>query len=209
MTTVTSLVTTALVLLASSVAAQSPQVLWRVAGEGTLLRVVDPLPAGAEGDVPCPQPVAVYVVKLGAEQAKPEAIANAPVARALYRGGRLSLLGPQGEVVAVFAANSPDEKAEPNLLPAEVLGAAWYCPPEGQTPVAYAGELARVLNEPDYDDEALNTGGGGDCISGGFGATSCSITCGNSSCSVGCQAGYYACCKCGLLSGASCTCRAR
>jgi hypothetical protein len=47
--------------------------------------------------------------------------------------------------------------------------------------------------------------GGGNCTSGGAGATSCSITISGTSCSTSCEPGYYACCTSGF-GGISCTC---
>lgn len=48
---------------------------------------------------------------------------------------------------------------------------------------------------------------GGGCDSGGAGATVCSTTSGNYSCSVSCSSGYYACCNNpGLMSNGSCDC---
>ena len=47
-----------------------------------------------------------------------------------------------------------------------------------------------------------------DCIGGGPGASSCSISCKGTheDCSVNCQAGYYACCDHSVLFGTSCGC---
>jgi hypothetical protein len=55
--------------------------------------------------------------------------------------------------------------------------------------------------------EAEEGGGGDRCTSGGPGANSCSISIpGAGSCSVGCNEGFYACCKITWFSGPSCTC---
>jgi hypothetical protein len=61
--------------------------------------------------------------------------------------------------------------------------------------------------EPCYNDWG-GGGGGGGCDAGGFPATSCSVTSGNSpGCSVNCPNGYYACCKYGGVFGvSSCRC---
>lgn len=46
-----------------------------------------------------------------------------------------------------------------------------------------------------------------ECDSGGSGATSCSISCPDRSCSVSCSEGTTACCNCGIFTGPSCTCK--
>ena len=45
-----------------------------------------------------------------------------------------------------------------------------------------------------------------ECDTGGEGASSCSVSVQNQSCSVECSYGYFACCKARVLSGLSCKC---
>lgn len=80
----------------------------------------------------------------------------------------------------------------------------------GYRPVLQFGQRGK-LHASNYglSDDAyvhlFGMAGSSPCGAGGPNSSSCSITCGQFGCSVDCDDGTYACCKC-ILFGSSCEC---
>ena len=122
-------------------------------------------------------------------------------------GGRQLVIVANGQhLVFTLAGEEIRNRAEGALMFTDGVGIArhWGEDVSGLQigtgePTAQVGCDGDGSGEPCYSDWSLGGGGSGRCDSGGPGATSCSIEGtvlgSGGSCSVTCQAGYYACCS--------------
>lgn len=107
-------------------------------------------------------------------------------------GGTRFLLTVDSEEAKTFVSKLPESYKSYSVLKGYGLSYRFGSIPESVE--KYVNVLASARNGAPPVTNSIPEGGAGDCTAGGRGATSCSITSGDKSCSVSCGTGYYACC---------------
>ncbi len=126
-------------------------------------------------------------------------------ARLAWSPGRVSV---QDESVGhlTFTIRGDQDAPAPDLRTLAAMPSDWTV--DGYGLAHTIGWDIRLPNQGLSDDafvDLFGLAGSSACTAGGPNSQACSITCGNTGCSVDCDDGHTACCKCGF-SAPSCTC---